>query len=68
MPKKKKPDKNGVVKICRQIRDLGSFCLGAYLLIRTQDPSTVTGIIALVLMGMLPASILERFFNKNGKD
>lgn len=58
---------NGGSRLVEYIRDLGSFALGAYLLLRSQDPSTVTGLVALVLMGILPASILERIFGKNGR-
>jgi hypothetical protein len=51
----------------RHLRDIGSFLLGAYLLVRTNNPSTIEGLIALALMGVLPWSIIEQWINRNGK-
>jgi hypothetical protein len=49
------------------VRHIAAFALGAYLLIRTPNPSTVVGFVSLVLMGFLPAGLLLRYFNGNGK-
>jgi hypothetical protein len=61
------PTKNGG-SWKKNIRDFGSFALGAYLLIRVPDPSTITALVSLALMGVLPWSIIEQWLNKNGKD
>jgi hypothetical protein len=40
--------------------------LGAYLLIRTPNPSTITALVSLALMGVLPWSVIEQWINRNG--
>jgi hypothetical protein len=46
-----------------QIHPIISFLVGAYLLVRTNNPTTLIGLVSLVLMGVLPVSLLEKYVN-----
>jgi hypothetical protein len=58
-----KDKSNGGSQQWEFLRNIAAFIVGVYLLVRSQNPSTIVGFVSLVLMGFLPAGLLYRFFN-----
>jgi hypothetical protein len=48
-------------KAWEYVKEIVAFGIGAYLLVHTQKPNTVTGFCALALMGVLPAKVILDF-------